>query len=160
MQTRRFETGSSTLETLVAIMVFSIGLVGIASILLTSMRNSDATLLRTRSTMLANEVYEMMLANLPAARAGEYNLAMSADLPEYSELDCATLEAACSPQQIAAWDLAMWGARVSRVLVKADAEISVDSSADPMAVQVSVRYRPLRGTPGKTTETFNFWVRE
>ena len=88
MNSIRQQAGMSLLETLVAIVVFSVGMTGVASLMLTSMRNNDATLLRTQSTILANEIYEKMLANLPAAAAGSYNLPMSSDLPLTTDLDC------------------------------------------------------------------------
>ncbi len=70
MSSIRQQAGMSLIETLVAIVVFSVGMMGVASLMLTSMRNNDATLMRTQSTTLATEIYEKMLANLGAAEAG------------------------------------------------------------------------------------------
>ncbi len=43
MNSKRQQAGMSLLETLVAIVVFSVGVTGVASLMLTSMRNNDAT---------------------------------------------------------------------------------------------------------------------
>ena len=71
----------SLLEVMIAVVVFSVGLIGVASLMLTSMRNNDATLSRTQSTILANEMYEKIRANLPGATAGYYTIAMESALP-------------------------------------------------------------------------------
>ena len=160
MRIQRSLRGFSTLEALVAVTVFSIALIGVASMMLTSLRNNDATQLRTQSTMLANEVYEMMLANLPAAEAGNYDLSMNAQLGLAVGHNCSGVSADCTPAQVAAWDLAQWGARSGQLLAGADAAISVDTTTDPMAIQVRLRYKPLLETQGNTTETFDFRARE
>jgi type IV pilus assembly protein PilV len=157
--TRR-QRGMSLLETLIALVVFSVGSIGVASMMITSMRNNDATLLRTNSTMLALELYEQILANLPAAEAGNYNLAMGAGLPT-TALDCAATSATCTPAQIAEWDLALWSARLTQILAAgADAAVSVSTATDPMTIQIQVLYDELLETAGTTTESFTFRARQ
>lgn len=150
-------SGMSLLEVMVAVVVFSVGLIGVASLMLTSMRNNDATLSRTQSTILANEMYEKMLANLPGAAAGHYTIAFAAALPTTASPQCDT--AICDTQQLADWDLWQWGTRLNQVLVGSDAEITVDTSVDPMIIQISIRFDALMETAGVTTETFTFRAR-
>ena len=147
------QLGMSLIETLVSLLVSSVGILGVASLMLTSMRHNDETLSRTHSTILANELYEMMRANLEAVEVGDYTLAMSSALPYTTHTDCATIT--CDTTQIATWDLARWGARVNRVLPGADAAVSVDATSDPMSIEVQMRF----DTSGATTETFQFWLR-
>ena len=149
----------SLLEVLVATIVFAVGMGGVASMMLSNMSNNNATLSRTHSNMLANEIYEKMLANLPGVEAGGYNLSMSATLPVSTELDCAVNSANCSPAQIATWDLALWGARTQRILQVADAAIVVDNLVDPMVIEVSVSFDALLEIDGLTTETYTFRAR-
>jgi hypothetical protein len=100
--------------------------------------------MRSQSSILANEMFENILANLEGARGGFYNLSMSSSLPTSTSNDCLDLynsgSPSCTPQQLAAWDLARWGARVSRTLVNADAEVVVGSSAGGEPVEVVVRF--------------------
>ncbi len=147
------QLGMSLIETLVSLLVFSVGILGVASLMLTNMRHNDETLTRTQSTVLANELYEMMRANLVAVEAGDYTLAMSSALPSTTQTDCATVT--CNTAQIASWDLATWGARVSRVLPGADAAVSVDAISDPMLIQVQLSF----DAPLAMTETFSFRLR-
>ena len=113
---------------MVAVVVLSLGMIGIASTMLTSMRNNDAAMTRTRSTMLANEIYEKMLANLPAAIAGNYNLSMAADMPKVTALNCAVAAANCSMAQMASWDLAKWGYRADKIMPRAETMASATAS--------------------------------
>ena len=150
-------SGMSLLEVMIAVVVFSIGLIGVAALMLTSMRNNDATLARTQSTILANEMYEEMRANLPGAIAGNYTIAMAATLPMTASPACDS--AICDTSQMAAWDLAQWATRINQVLVGSDASIAVDTSVDPMIIQIAVQFDALMETAGTDTETFTFRVR-
>ncbi len=153
MKMKPNQSGLSLIETLVALVVFAVGVLGVASLMLTSMRHSDATLARSQSTMLANEIYEMMQANQVAAEAGDYSLAMNASLLSTSQTDCGTN--ICSATQIATWDLDKWGARVNRVMRGADAAVSVDTTVDPMLIQVQLSFDASQAI----TESFTFRLR-
>ena len=109
-----------------AIAVFAVGMVGIAGLMITGMRSNDAALMRTQSTILAQEIYENILANLPAAMNGAYDVAMGAALPMSSGSNC--YSTSCDPTALAAWDLAQWGSRVAGTMVDADASVAVDAS--------------------------------
>jgi len=158
----RRQAGMSLLETLIAIVVFSVGMVGVAGMMLTGMRNNDATLLRTQSTILANEIYEKMLANVPAAAVGNYNLSKSAVLPVSSGFNCEGPTANCTPAEMATWDLGRWGARLERVLRGADADIIVLAPAtaqEPLNIRVQIWFDPLLEISDPNNpphETFNF----
>jgi type IV pilus assembly protein PilV len=108
----------SLLEVMIAVLVFSVGILGVAALMLTSMRNNDATLARTQSTVLANEIYEKMLANLPGAVAGNYTIDMTSALPVSTSINCADATANCSTADLATWDLVQWSTRIGRVLFK------------------------------------------
>ena len=156
------QAGMSLVETLVALLVFSVGTVGVAGMMLTGARNNDATLLRTQSTMLANEIYEKILANVPAAEAGNYDLAKYVPLPDSAEVDCTGLTSVCTPSQVAEWDVGLWGVRLERVLRGADADIVVTVPAnpeEPLDIRVRIWFDPLLeiGDPANPPrETFNF----
>jgi type IV pilus assembly protein PilV len=149
--------GGSLLEVMIAMLVFSVGVIGVATMMLTSMRQNDATLARSNATMLANEMYENMLANLPGALAGSYNLAMASAIPRTSSYNCQTSD--CTTAELANWELGRWGKRFNDVLHYGDASIAVDTSVDPAIIEIQVRYLPLQEVAGTTTETFTFRAR-
>ncbi len=150
-------SGHSLLEVLIAVVVFSVGIIGVASLMLVSMRANDAALTRTQSTMLANEMYEKILANIPGAAAGNYTVAMGSSLPTTTSPECDT--AICDVAQLAAWDLVEWAARANRVLPGADAAIAVDTSVDPMIITIDLKFKTLVEASSVRTETFTFRAR-
>jgi type IV pilus assembly protein PilV len=152
------QSGITLIEVLIAMAVFSVGMIGMAGLMISGMRSNDAALMRTQSTILAQEIYENILANLPAAMNGDYDVAMGAQLPTSSQYNCYT--GACDHSALAAWDLAGWGARVAGTMVDADASVAVDTSVDPAVVTVSFQFAALREASGPETETFTFMVRE
>jgi type IV pilus assembly protein PilV len=156
-------SGESLLEVMIAMLVFSVGVIGIATMMLTSMRQNDATLARTNATILANEMYENMLANLTGTKDGSYNLSMESAIPRTSSYDCEDSEfnpdPDCDTTQLANWELGRWGKRFNDVLHYGDASIAVDTSVDPAIIEIQVRYLPLQEVAGTTTETFTFRAR-
>lgn len=66
------------IEVLVAVVVLAIGLLGVAGMQMSALRNNQAAYQTTTATILANSIAERMAANLPAARTLSYNLAVGA----------------------------------------------------------------------------------
>lgn len=64
LQPRRLGSGFSMIELLVALLVLSIGLLGVAALMATSMRNSQSANYRTQATNLAYEITDAIRANL------------------------------------------------------------------------------------------------
>ena len=59
--------GMTLIEVLVALVVISVGLLGVAALQLTSLRNSQGSYLRTQATALADDIIDRMRANHTAA---------------------------------------------------------------------------------------------
>ena len=71
---KRRQRGFSLLEVLIAILVLSIGLLGLAQMQSIGLRSTHGAYLRTQATLLSGEILDSMRANLTAARKGEYNV--------------------------------------------------------------------------------------
>jgi type IV pilus assembly protein PilV len=78
-QTNRHETqtqsGFSLLEVLIALLVLSIGLLGLAALQTTSLRSNEMASMRTTATQLAYDISDRMRANPAGVTAGSYVLA-------------------------------------------------------------------------------------
>lgn len=61
------------IEVLVAIVVISVGLLGIAALQLMAMKNSQGALQDSLATMYTYSMLDAMRANSAAARSGDYN---------------------------------------------------------------------------------------
>lgn len=74
-RTRR-PRGVSLIEVLVAVLVLSVGLLGVAGLQLSALRGNQGAYERSVATITASSIAERMLANRTRALAGDYNLAM------------------------------------------------------------------------------------
>ncbi|WP_425493083.1 type IV pilus modification protein PilV [Novilysobacter antarcticus] len=70
---RADSSGVGLIEVLIAILVMGIGLLGIAAMQATALRNSQSSLERSQAVIHSYGILDAMRANLPVARAGGYN---------------------------------------------------------------------------------------
>lgn len=101
--------GFTLLEVLIAVLVFSIGLLGVASMVLASMRGTHTAQLHTQATLQAQWIGDAMRANPAGVMAGAYNITAPTTVVQ-------TCNTGCTPAQTATRDMENWGSMVSRVL--------------------------------------------
>jgi type IV pilus assembly protein PilV len=70
----RKASGFTFIEALVALVVLSIGLLGVAALQLTSLRSNHSASLRSQATLLASDMVDRMRANRTVALAGAYDV--------------------------------------------------------------------------------------
>lgn len=111
----RRERGFSLVEALVALLILSIGMLGIAGLFVESVRSSRTALLRTQAVSLVADMADRIRAN--AVARGAY---ATANYAEPVTHDCAPSAAAaggnCTQQKLAEDDLARWIAAVRNAL--------------------------------------------
>lgn len=69
------QQGFTLLEVLVAMVIVSIGLVGLAGLMMTSVKNNQSAFYRSQASWLAYDVVDRMRANRTQALSGLYNIA-------------------------------------------------------------------------------------
>ncbi|MBT8087038.1 MAG: type IV pilus modification protein PilV [Gammaproteobacteria bacterium] len=121
---RRRQQGFTLIEVLVALLILSFGLLGIANLQLGGVSKSRNSFERSQAILLANEIVERIRANAPGAAGGGYDLASGDTAPTPSS-NCLGTSADCSPAELAAADLANWQQRVEDLLVGTDTVIQV-----------------------------------
>lgn len=96
--------GLTLVEILIALVILSIGLLGLAGLQTASLKFNSSAYYRTQATALAYGMADRLRANRAAAFAGDYTVALAAPAP-----DCAAPNGAGSvPQQdISAWRMAL-----------------------------------------------------
>ncbi len=72
-QPSRLIKGLSLLEVLIAVIILSVGLLGIAALQANALKSNQSALQRSQAVMLANFILDAMRANRQAAIAGAYN---------------------------------------------------------------------------------------
>ena len=102
--TRRTNAGLTLIEVMVALMVLSIGILGLASLQTASLNFNAASAQRTQATVLAYDMADRMRANRQAALAGEYDVAFENPAPA-----CAAPNAVgtVAVQDISTWRMAL-----------------------------------------------------
>ncbi|HKU15853.1 MAG TPA: type IV pilus modification protein PilV [Steroidobacteraceae bacterium] len=68
--------GMTLVEVLVTLVIMSVGLLGVAALQLTSLRNNYDAYVRSQASMLAADLFDRMRANRGEALAGDYSAAL------------------------------------------------------------------------------------
>jgi len=92
--------GLTLVEILIALLVLSIGLLGLAGLQTMSLKFNTSAYYRTQATALAYDFADRMRANRQAALAGGYNVALQDPPPACG---AAVLAATVAEEDIAAW---------------------------------------------------------
>jgi type IV pilus assembly protein PilV len=110
---RRFpESGFTLLEVLVALLVMSIGLLGIGKMMMLSARANDSAYMRSQATALAYTMLDAMRANRSTAISQGYDTAQVVP----AQLACATAAPGCTAAQVAQNDTFLWNQALATAL--------------------------------------------
>jgi type IV pilus assembly protein PilV len=119
--------GFTLVELLVAVVVLSIGLLGIAKLSLGAMQSNGSAFMRSQATELVQEIVDDMRANEPWAVTGGYNILYGAN-PGASP-NC--VSASCSAAQIATYDLSRWTNRLATLMPGGQGQVTVTQVVNP-----------------------------
>jgi type IV pilus assembly protein PilV len=136
---RRRARGFTLLEVLIALVVLSIGLLGIASLQYASLRANHHAYLRSQATFLAYDIIDRMRANTAGALAGAYDLPLGDDDPSPAQ---------ATPESVAAQDLEEWRQLLAATLPAGEGSVTVDSATRRVRVVVQWNERALGPEPG------------
>ncbi|MGA9851446.1 MAG: type IV pilus modification protein PilV [Gammaproteobacteria bacterium] len=139
---RHHAAGFSLLEVLISLVILSVGLLGIAGLMSTTLKSNDSAYMRTQATTLAYNVIDRMRANLSSAKAGAYNLAMPYIPPPSASSACTA--GACTAGALAAYDLNQWEYDLNTILPQGQGAISISASGGVTNVTVKVLWNDSR----------------
>jgi type IV pilus assembly protein PilV len=109
---RFIESGFTLLEVLIALLVMSIGLLGIGKMMMLSARANDSAYMRSQATALAYTILDDMRANRATAISQGYDTAQVAP----AQLACATAAPGCTAGQVAQNDTFLWNQALATAL--------------------------------------------
>lgn len=129
------QQGFTLLEVLVAMVIVSIGLVGLAGLMMTSAKNNQSAYQRSQASWMAYDIIDRMRSNLTLAKSSAYNVALGSSP---------------SGSTIAFTDLTQWKQQLSTALPTGDGSVAVQGSL----ATVVVRWNDSRGLGTNSGGTF------
>jgi type IV pilus assembly protein PilV len=119
--------GFTLIELLVAVVVLSIGLLGVAKLSLSTVQANGSAYMRSQATELVQQIIDDMHSNKNIAVANGYNIAMGAAAPAAANCEAA----ACTTAQIANFDLNRWITRLAAQLPSGQGQIVTAAAVNP-----------------------------
>mgnify|MGYP006283105711 FL=1 len=127
--------GFSLIEILVAVLIVSVGVLGVAGLQLVSLQNNTSAMYRTQAFQAAYEIIDRARAN----PGQDYSQALADAAP--GGADC--IANACTPAQMRDYDLTTWLDDLAATLPNGDGEVQI-VGANPASVQVLVQWQDER----------------
>jgi type IV pilus assembly protein PilV len=139
-------SGFSLLEVLIALVILSVGLLGIAAMLGATLKSNDSAYMRSQATALAYNIIDRMRANPIGAANGDYDIAIGTPAPGSATV-CTGGGAGCDSAVLADYDLTQWKqtlASTSNGLPDGDGSITVTPVGGVNLVTVTVQWNDSR----------------
>lgn len=111
--------GFTLLEVLIAIVILGVGLLGLAGLLMVSVRTNQSAYLRTQASFLAQSMADRMRTNMRGVVGAAYNVTVPVGGTAGTSAACP-----CSVAQLAARDLWWWSQEMRQFLPNASATIA------------------------------------
>jgi len=118
-------SGFTLIEVLVSLLIFSIGLIGMAGLVVMSVRTNHTAYLRTQATFLAESMAERMRINRIGVWQGNYHLngastnipsGATVGLPAPASCSATAANGGCTPASVANNDLNLFSTQLSTFL--------------------------------------------
>jgi type IV pilus assembly protein PilV len=129
------QSGVSLVEALVALVVISIGMLGIAALHVESLRNGKASILRTQAVALAANIADSIRANPVSATT--YTSAITAADKNSA---CEPGGAGCTASEMATNDVAVWLDQLAKSLPSGTGSITSVTTTTPATYTITVQW--------------------
>lgn len=142
--------GFTIVEVLVSLLILSVGLMGLATLQVVGLQNTQGGAQRAQAAFLAYDITDRMRTNPAAVTAGSYNLAapvtggmggMGAPNPApIVMVDCFGAAANCTSAQMAAHDLGQWQTQLGAYLNAGTGAIATVDNGTTTLVTISIQW--------------------
>ena len=126
----RQHRGFSLIEVLIALIILSVGMLGIAGLYVQSMQAGRTSMFRHNAVTLAGDIADRIRSN-PSAGAA-YTAAAGADN------NCIDGGVNCTPAQMAAQDIQLWQEQADSSLPNGEVTVAFDNGVVPPSYQITV----------------------
>ncbi|MDO5288918.1 MAG: type IV pilus modification protein PilV [Pseudomonadota bacterium] len=118
------QRGISLLESLIAMLVTALGILGILGMQMRTLTDSQASVRRTQAIRLIEDLGERMTAHPNALGSmGSYVIGWTSGVTPASAVNCGSTN--CTGAQLAAYDIAEWKRTVQRTMPQGDANVFI-----------------------------------
>jgi type IV pilus assembly protein PilV len=148
------EGGFTLLEVLVALLVLTIGLLGLAALQASGTRYVHGSYLRSQAVIQAYDMADRIRANLPGVQAGDYT-----DLSGIPSTHSDCTSSSCSAAQMAQFDLWQWNTANASLLPSGAGTVTIAANPGVCAVAncvctITVSWNEVERT-GTVAQTFS-----
>ena len=137
--------GVTLIEALIAMVILAVGVLGLAGVQARQLVETRTANSRSIAVRLIDDLNERMQLNTAGVRAGNYALTLGS-VPATS--NCST--AACTPAQLASFDIAQWRANVASLLPNGNAAV-FRNVTDTRQIGVLVAWNANEGKANSTS---------
>ncbi len=120
----KYNRGFTLVEVLIALLIISVGLLGVATLQVRGQQINFVSYYRTQATFLADDIMDRMQVNFIEASAGNYVLSALSNCPNPGNLSNVCDTTACSRIALRNYDLTNWCFSLQNTLPMADAIIT------------------------------------
>ena len=145
--------GFSLIEVLIALMILSVGSLGIAAMMALSLQNKNSAYSRAQASDLAYTILDRMRANRATAIQHDYDVTLGTTPVNPPSDSCIGIAADCSPKQIADLDLAQWKRSLAAILPSGDGSIRTVGLNQMTEVTITIQWNDRR--PGQAADAAN-----
>jgi len=143
---RSKQQGFSLVEVLIALIIMSVGMLGIASLYVQSMQAGRTSLFRHNAVTLAGDVADRIRANRTAGVVYE--------TPAGADNNCIIAGATCSAPQMALQDILVWQLQATDTLPNGQVVVVFDNTVAPPTYTITVTW----DEPGLPPNTYEIQV--
>lgn len=125
------QRGVALLEVLIALVISSVGLLGMALLQVNAMQHTHQGVMHSNSTYLLSDMADRIRANSEVADSGDYDLAFGAAVAAGKNCESVV----CTEAEMADYDLEQWELYLQRVLPGGDGFVSVSAGLATIRIQ-------------------------
>ncbi|HEV2621257.1 MAG TPA: type IV pilus modification protein PilV [Frateuria sp.] len=153
---QRAQRGFTLIEVLVAVVVVSLGMLGVAGTLLTATRSASSNYLKQQAVQYAYDMVDRIRANAVVAQTSSaYSASLAAPSATAPSPDCGVKP--CTSAQMAAYDIWQWQTGLKKDLPSGLGSVNVATGTGGSTVTVVVQWsdRPAQSAFGASKTAAN-----
>lgn len=141
----RVQTGFSLIEVLIALVIMSVGMLGIAGLYVEGMKAGRTSTFRHHAVTLASDIADRIRAN-PTGGV-DY-------MGDPGDNNCVLGNVDCNPSQMAANDIFLWEIQAAGMLPDGAVAITFDNTVTPNTYQIDISWAEAGETTPPTYSIF------